>query len=247
MTRDVLIVGGGVAGLSAGIFTGRAGLDTLVVSEGESILERNAHLENYPGFPAGIDGRLFLRMTRDQAERAGVAFAEGRVTDLDHRDDDDDGFAVTTDGGEEYAADRVVAASWKDASYLRDIDVGVIDRGSKAFVDVEEDGRTDVDGVYAAGRIADEPHQTVVCAGHGSKVGLAVVHDSDANYYHDWVTPDGYFTERGIDLPPATEEIDEAERRARDEESREVIREYVAEPVDEQPTMHPSLVDEDGE
>ena len=51
MTRDVLIVGGGVAGLSAGIFTGRAGLDTLVVSEGESILERNAHLENYPGSP----------------------------------------------------------------------------------------------------------------------------------------------------------------------------------------------------
>ena len=246
MQRDVLIVGGGVAGLSAGIFTARAGLDTLVVSEGESILERNAHLENYPGFPAGIDARLFLRMTRDQAERAGVEFEDGRVTDLAERGDGD-GFAVTTESGEGYAADRVVAASWKDASYLREIDVGVIDRGSKAFVDVEEGGRTDVDGVYAAGRIADEPHQTVVCAGHGSKVGLAVIHDSDANYYHDWVTPDGYFTERGIDLPPATEEIDEAERRARDEESREVIREYVTEPLDEEPTMHPTLVDEGDE
>ena len=246
MHADVLIVGGGVAGLSAGIFTARAGLDTLVVSEGESILERNAHLENYPGFPAGIDARLFLRMTRDQAERAGVEFEAGRVTDLEEREDTDR-FEVTTESGDSYVADRVVAASWKDASYLREIDVGVIDRGSKAFVDVEEGGRTDVDGVYAAGHIADEPHQTVVCAGHGSKVGLAVIHDSDANYYHDWVAPDGYFTERGIDLPPATEEIDEEERRARDEESREAIREYVAEPVDEEPTMHPSLVDEDDE
>ncbi|NHN47385.1 FAD-dependent oxidoreductase [Halostella sp. JP-L12] len=244
MHADVLIVGGGVAGLSAGIFTARAGLDTLVVSEGESILERNAHLENYPGFPAGIDARLFLRMTRDQAERAGVEFEEGRVTDLEGHEGTDR-FEVTTEGGDSYVADRVVAASWKDASYLREIDVGVIDRGSKAFVDVEEGGRTDVDGVYAAGRIADEPHQTVVCAGHGSKVGLAVIHDSDANYYHDWVAPDGYFTERGIDLPPATEEIDEAERRERDEESREVLREYVEEPLDEKPTMHPSVVDDE--
>ncbi|WP_135819884.1 NAD(P)/FAD-dependent oxidoreductase [Halostella litorea] len=244
MDRDVLIVGGGVAGLSAGLFTARAGLDTLVVSEGESILERNAHLENYPGFPAGVDARLLLRMTRDQAERAGVAFADGRVTDLSPADDGE-GFAVATAGGDRYPAERVVAASWSDASYLRDIDVGVVDRGSKAYADVEEGGRTDVDGVYAAGRLADEPHQAVVCAGHGAKVGLAVVHDSEANFYHDWVAPEGYFTGRDRDVPPACEEIDDAERRERERESRELLREYLAEPLDDEPTMHPSVADDE--
>jgi len=243
MHRDVLIVGGGVAGLSAGLFTARAGLDTLVVSEGESILERNAHLENYPGFPAGVDARLLLRMTRDQAERAGVGFATGRVTDLSRADGD--GFVVATADGDRYTADRVVAASWSDASYLRDIDVGVVDRGSKAFADVEEGGRTAVDGVYAAGRLADEPHQAVVCAGHGAKVGLAVVHDSDANHYHDWTTPEGYFTGRDRDVPPNCEEIDDAERRERERESRELLREYLAEPLDDEPTMHPSVADEE--
>ncbi len=242
MHRDVLIVGGGVAGLSAGIFTARAGLDTLVVSDGESILERNAHLENYPGFPAGIDARLYLRMTRDQAERAGCEFAEGRVTELAVRED---GFAATAESGDRYTADRVVAASWSDVSYLREIDVGVIDRGSKAFADVDEYGRADVDGVYAAGRLADEPHQAIVAAGHGAKVGLALVQDSESNFYHDWVAPEGYFTERGIDLPPATEEIDEAERRGREAESREVLREYIAEPLDAEPTMYPSVDDDE--
>jgi thioredoxin reductase len=242
MHRDVLIVGGGVAGLSAAIYTARAGLETLVVSEGASILERNAYLENYPGFPAGIDARLYLRMTRDQAERAGTEFATGRVTALEERDD---GFAVTTEDGDRYTADRVIAASWGDTSYLEEIDVGVIDRGSKEFADVDDCGRTDVDGVYAAGRLADEPHQAIVAAGHGAKVGLALVQDSDVNFYHDWVTPEGYFTERGYDLPPATEEIDDEEREAREAESREVLREYLSEPLDEEPTMHPSVAEDE--
>jgi len=87
-TRDVCIVGGGVAGLTAGIFTARAGLDTLILDSGESILARNAHLENVPGFPAGVNARRFLEMTRDQAERNGCTIREARVTSVDPADRD---------------------------------------------------------------------------------------------------------------------------------------------------------------
>lgn len=48
---DVVIVGGGPAGCSAGVFTGRYGLDTVIFDRGRSSLRRCAYLENYLGFP----------------------------------------------------------------------------------------------------------------------------------------------------------------------------------------------------
>ncbi|MFA9501762.1 FAD-binding protein [Natrinema sp. H-ect1] len=241
--RDVCIVGGGVAGLAASIFTARAGLDTLVVDGGESILARNASLENYPGFPDGVDARRYLQLSREQARTAGAEFELGRVTRAEPVDETDleAGFRLETEGGEPLEARRVIAASWSDSDYLVPLDVGRIQRGSKHFVNVDGAGRTAVDGVYAAGRLAEEPHQAIVAAGHGAKVGLAAVHDSDANFYHDWVTPEGYFTGRGREVPPGCEEIDDDERLERDETARARMLEAFSEPVDEEPTMHPSV------
>ncbi|ELZ12773.1 FAD-dependent pyridine nucleotide-disulfide oxidoreductase [Natrinema thermotolerans DSM 11552] len=241
--RDVCIVGGGVAGLAASIFTARAGLDTLVVDGGESILARNASLENYPGFPDGVDARRYLQLSREQARTAGAEFELGRVTRAEPVDETDleAGFRLETEGGEPLEARRVIAASWSDSDYLVPLDVGRIQRGSKHFVNVDGAGRTAVDGVYAAGRLAEEPHQAIVAAGHGAKVGLAAVHDSDANFYHDWVTPEGYFTGRGREVPPGCEEIDDDERLERDEAARARMLEAFSEPVDEEPTMHPSV------
>ncbi|WP_408959250.1 FAD-binding protein [Natrinema sp. 74] len=244
--RDVCIVGGGVAGLAASIFTARAGLDTLVIDGGESILARNASLENYPGFPDGVDARRYLQLSREQARNAGTAFELGRVTRVEPvaEDDLEAGFVLETEGGDPLEARRVIAASWSDSEYLVPLDVGRIQRGSKHFVDTDEAGRTAVDGVYAAGRLADEPHQTIVAAGHGAKVGLAVIHDSDANFYHDWVVPAGYFTGRGREVPPGCEEIDDAERRERDERARQGMLEAFEKPLKEEPTMHPSVAED---
>ncbi|MDQ2049848.1 NAD(P)/FAD-dependent oxidoreductase [Natronolimnohabitans sp. A-GB9] len=245
--RDVCIVGGGVSGLAASIFTARAGLDTLVIDGGESILARNASLENYPGFPDGVDARQLLELIRKQAHNAGATFELGHVTHVEPVDETDleQGFVLETDGGEPLEARRVIAASWKDSEYLVPLDVGRTQRGTKYFVSTDDAGRTAVDGVYAAGRIADEPHQAIVAAGHGSKVGLAVIHDSEVNFYHDWVVPEGYFTERDIEVPPGCEEIDDEERRQRDQQARETILEAFSEPLDERPTMHPSVVDDE--
>ena len=52
---DVAIVGGGPAGCAAGVFCSRAGLDTVVVSNDRSTLQKCAFVENYLGFPAGIE------------------------------------------------------------------------------------------------------------------------------------------------------------------------------------------------
>ena len=249
---DVLIIGGGVAGLTAGTFTSRAGLETIIVDGGEAILRRNAHLENYPGFPAGVDSRLFLDMAREQAERAGCEFREGHVSQVTRTEAEaEDGsgsenarFEIALEDGDILRAVRVITASWSDSSYLEALDVELDRRGSKQFIGTDEDGRTAIEGLYAAGRIAKQYHQTVIAAGHGAQVALTLIHDSPVHFYNDWVVPEGYFTDRGIDIPPGCEEVPDEERERRAKESREVMRERFAEPHDEEPTPHPSLADE---
>ena len=240
-TRDVLVVGGGVAGLTAATFTARAGHDPLVLNDGESILRRNAHLENVPGFPVGVNPRLFADLLDEQAARNGVSIAPGRVVRVEPRDS---GFTVRTAVGDTYATRYVVAASWSDASYLPD-GVNTRDAGSKTYVDDDGVGRTSVAGLYAAGRLSEQYHQAVVAAGHGAAVGITLLHDSNTPFYHDWVTPEGYFTERGREVPPGCEEIDAAEQARRQGESRAVMRERFADPHPQTQRTHPSLVDDE--
>lgn len=241
---DVTIVGGGVAGLSAAIFTARQDLDTIVLDAGGSILRRNAHLENYPGFPAGVNGRLLLDMMREQAERAGCLH---RQAEVERMNNSTDGFEVESATGDRYTATYVIAATKNVVDYLADLDgVDIVDRG-KTFVDTDERGRTGVEGLYAAGRLAGKPHQTVVSAGHGAEVAVTLLEDADRPYYHDWVVPERYFTGRDREVPPGCEEIDEAERREREAESLATMREYFAERHPDDPEMHPSVETEDEE
>ena len=240
--QSVIVIGGGVAGLSTAMFTARADMSTRIVSSGESILNRNAHLENYPGFPAGINPRLLLELMRAQARRAGVWFVDGTVETVTETES---GFEVQTEDGERFESAYVIAASWADPSYLEALEVDLVDRGSKQFVGVDDQGWTDVAGLYAAGRLAETHHQAIVAAGHGAQVGLTLIEDSDVDFYHDWTAPEGYFTDRGREVPPGCEEIDEDERPRREQESLEMMKRYFEEPMPGEPTMHPSLVDDE--
>jgi hypothetical protein len=181
------------------------------------------------------------------ARRPPIETAGNVVTDLRPVES---GFRLRVEADDEFdlRADYVVATSWADVDYLADVDgVGLIDRGSKTFVDVDERGDTGVDGLYAAGRIAEKPHQAVVAAGHGADVAIAVIEDSEVPYYHDWVAREGYFTERGREVPPGCEEIDEAEQRRRERESMEFIQAAFAEAHPDDPRMHPSVTESESD
>jgi thioredoxin reductase len=238
-TPDVLVAGGGVAGLTAATFTARAGLETLVVDAGDSILRRNAHLENFPGFPAGVNPRRLLDLLDEQAATAGADRCRGEVRAVARRGD---GFAVETTAGE-HEPRYVIAATKADPGYLDGLDgVALVDRGT-TFVDTDGRGRTGVAGLYVAGRLAGKPHQAVVAAGHGAEVAVTLLADDDRPFYHDWVVPAGYFTDRGRETPPGCVEIDADERRAREARSRETMRARFATAHPDEQVTHPSLRD----
>lgn len=235
----VTVVGGGVAGLTAAMFTARAGLHTEVFEYGGSILKRNAHLENFPGFPAGVNARRFLELLERQAEENGVRIRRDRVEEVESTAED---FTLTAEN-DTVEVRRVVAACWPNTDMFDPLDLSYVESGNKRFVQCDRDGRTEVEGFYVAGRLAGREHQAIVSAGSGAEVGLTVARDAGAAVYHDWVTPEGYFTNRGREVPPGCEEINPEERLRREERARRVLREAFERSYGEAPRQHPSLED----
>lgn len=105
---DVIIIGGGPAGLTAAIYTGRARLKTLVLES--AVIGGNAALtdqiENYPGFPFGINGSELIENFRKQAERFGAEITMEEITGIE---DTPEGKRVLTEGGDYYARALVIA------------------------------------------------------------------------------------------------------------------------------------------
>jgi thioredoxin reductase (NADPH) len=76
---EVIIVGGGIAGLSAAIYIGRAKRDALVIDSGKSMARWEPDVQNYLGFPKGISGEELLNRARQQARRYHVKFVHDQV------------------------------------------------------------------------------------------------------------------------------------------------------------------------
>lgn len=83
--HDVVIVGGGTAGLSAGLYTTRNRMSTILVEKvfaGGQIINADM-IENYPGFPDGILGATLVTSIEQQASSYGLEYGFGEVVSLD--------------------------------------------------------------------------------------------------------------------------------------------------------------------
>src|SRR5918999_1819341 len=86
-TRDVVIIGGGLAGLSAAIYLSRALRHVLVVDTGKSMARWEPDVQNYLGFPDGISGGDLVSRGREQAEAYGAEFAEDEIVEAGREED----------------------------------------------------------------------------------------------------------------------------------------------------------------
>jgi thioredoxin reductase (NADPH) len=83
-TYDVIIIGGGPAGMTAGLYTSRAGLNTLLIETGllGGQMTTTEMIENYPGFPQGITGAELSQLMEEQAKRFGMETANQEVVEV---------------------------------------------------------------------------------------------------------------------------------------------------------------------
>jgi thioredoxin reductase (NADPH) len=112
-----LIVGGGPAGYTAAIYAARAALEP-VLYEGDAPggqLTTTTVVENFPGFPGGVDANQLMADMREQAVRLGADIRRGKVTaaDLGVRP-----FRLTVDDGRQVEAQALIIATGATARYL---------------------------------------------------------------------------------------------------------------------------------
>ncbi|MFC1467618.1 thioredoxin-disulfide reductase [Verrucomicrobiota bacterium] len=115
--EKVVIVGTGAAGLTAAIYSARANLSPLVIdgTQPGGQLTTTTDVENYPGFPEGIDGSTLMMQMRQQAERFGTRFEMASVTetDLSARP-----YKITFDNGKVLETQTLIIATGASAMYL---------------------------------------------------------------------------------------------------------------------------------
>ena len=108
---DVLILGGGPAGLSAAIYAAREGIDALVIERGALGGQAGTtdRIDNYPGFPEGIRGAELASRLIAHARRYNVELLQ--AVEVDNLHGEPDRVSVTTSTGDSYGADAVIIAT----------------------------------------------------------------------------------------------------------------------------------------
>ncbi|PLY00029.1 MAG: thioredoxin-disulfide reductase [Desulfuromonas sp.] len=113
---DVIIIGGGPAGLTAGLYTSRAKLKTLLFERmimGGQVMT-TTKVENYPGFPGGIDGPELMMRFQEHCQEFGLEVKTGEAEALV----ENDGIKTLTVDGEDYQARSIIITTGAEPSKL---------------------------------------------------------------------------------------------------------------------------------
>lgn len=158
---EIIIIGNGPAGISAALYTVRAGIKTTIIGMNSSSLEKAGEIENYYGFEKPVSGHELVHYGNSQAKRLGVNIINDEVIGLSYEEN----FTVKTKNGD-FKADSVIIATGSsrakpkikginefegkgisycstcDAFFYRNKDVAVIGSGEYALHEAVELSQT---------------------------------------------------------------------------------------------------------
>ena len=154
---EVIILGGGPAGLTAGLYTSRARLHTLLIENAlfGGQMTTTEMIDNYPGFPQGVTGDELSRLMEEQAKRFGMETISGEVMEVKLNRDQKivrthestllgDTIIICTGteyrklgvpGEKEYAGKGVSYCATCDAAFFKDSEIFVVGGGDSALTE----------------------------------------------------------------------------------------------------------------
>lgn len=116
-TKQVIVIGSGPAGYTAALYTSRAGLKPIIIEGHEpgGQLTTTTEVENFPGFPEGINGPDLMTNMKNQVLRFGTEILSTKVLEvkLDKRP-----FHVKCENGREFLAETIIISTGASAKYL---------------------------------------------------------------------------------------------------------------------------------
>ncbi len=119
--ENLVILGTGIAGLTAAIYASRANLRPLILAGPEEggQLTLTTEVENFPGFPEGVQGPELIKHCKKQAEKFGTRFRVGLCTKLERKQNGKDNyFIVEIDEEEQIETSAVIIATGASARWL---------------------------------------------------------------------------------------------------------------------------------
>lgn len=179
---DVAIIGAGPAGASAALFTAKAGKKTLLFDHDKGLTKR-AWIENHYGVEE-ISGPDLIEVGQKQAKKFGAQLKMEEVTNIVKSGEH---FNIETENGS-YEAKEVILATGISTSLavplgLKEIP-GTEPRIPK-IIEVDQDGKTGVDGLWVAGTAAGVSVHSIITAGDGAKVAINVISKLNGERYVD--------------------------------------------------------------
>ncbi|SFL80750.1 Pyridine nucleotide-disulphide oxidoreductase [Paenibacillus sp. 1_12] len=179
---DIIVIGAGPAGSSAALFAAKAGKKTLIIDNDQSITKR-AWVENHYGI-LEITGPDLVELGKKQATKFGAELISGKAIKIGKTSE---GFQVETES-EHYEGKHVILAT----GVLTDLaeQTGIETKPAsepriKTVYVTSPEGKTSVEGIWAAGTAAGVSVHTIITAGDGAKVAINVISEINGERYVD--------------------------------------------------------------
>ncbi|MBA4535782.1 FAD-dependent oxidoreductase [Bacillus aquiflavi] len=179
---DVAVIGAGPTGGSAALFAAKAGKKTVVFDNGKSITTR-AWMENHYGVKE-LSGPDMIKIGKEQVLKFGGNIVEATVENIEKSEN---GFILKTDN-RDFTAKHVIFATGLSVDLAEKIGLKLKDGTEprvKTIIDVDSYGRTNIDGIWAAGMGAGKGFHTIITAGDGANVAVNVISELNGQRYVD--------------------------------------------------------------
>lgn len=189
---ETLVIGGGVAGLQAAVFTAKAGMETLVLTEGEPLVRSTDRIQNLVTHER-IAGDQIIETGRERVRALGGELAEAEVTAL-VREGTPGPFTATTASDGRYTGETVVVATAGTLGFLEPLEAELeYTDGREGEFTMDRHVSTDganraTENLYVAGLANTWEYQTAVAIGDGATAAVNLISDCRDEAYvdHDW-------------------------------------------------------------